>query len=143
MKYKGLAFCFLIFLLSCSQKYDHIPEEQFVGVWELKGRKMFDGIQITIVEDNNKLKGKISKLNENKYVKLFAELDDVWVSEITRSSKYQFRLTEKKIGRELFSLYGLSSSAEFRVQFIDRNTIGLSSGGADPTESTVIYKRIE
>lgn len=143
MKYIGLAFCLLIFSFSCSEKYDHVPEDQFVGVWELKGRKMFDGIQITIIKDNNKLKGKISKLNENKYVKLFSELDDVWVSEITRSSKYQFRLTEKKIGRELFSLYGLSSSTEFSVEFIDKNTIGLSSGSADPTESTVIYKRIE
>ncbi|UII34346.1 hypothetical protein LVD17_11055 [Fulvivirga ulvae] len=143
MKYIALAFCLLIFSFSCSEKYDHVPEDQFVGVWELKGRKMFDGIRITIIKDNNRLKGKISKLNENKYVKLFSELDDVWVSEITRSSKYQFRLTEKKIGRELFSLYGLSSSVEFRVQFIDKNTIGLSSGSVDPTESTVIYKRIE
>ena len=143
MKYIGLVFCLLIFSFSCSEKYDHVPEDQFVGVWELKGRKMFDGIQITIIKDNNKLKGKISKLNENKYVKLFSELGDVWVSEIIRSSKYQFRLTEKKIGRELFSLYSLSSSTEFRVEFIDKNTIGLSSGSADPTESTVIYKRIE
>ncbi|MBL6449809.1 hypothetical protein JMN32_26090 [Fulvivirga sp. 29W222] len=143
MKYIGLAFCFLIVFLGCSEKYDHVSEDQFVGIWELEGRKVFDGIQVEITKENNKFKGKITKLNNNKYVNLFAEVSDVWVSEIDRSSRYQFRLTEKKIGRELFSLYGLSSSTEFSVEFIDKNTIGLSGGGADPTESTVVYKRIK
>ena len=143
MKYIALVFSFLITLSGCSEKYDRVPDDQFIGVWELKGRKMFDGIQVTIIKENNKLTGKLTKLNNNKYVNLFAEANDTWVSEINRSSKYQFRLTEKKIGRELFSLYGLSSSTEFKAEFIDKNTIGLSSGSADPAESTVIYKRIE
>lgn len=143
MKYLIPIFFSLIVLTGCSEKYDRVPEDQFIGTWELKGRKMFDGIQVVITKENNKLTGKISKLNDNKYVQLFAEVDDTWVSDISRSSNYQFRLTEKKIGRELFSLYGLSSSSEYKVEFIDKNTIGLSSGSSDPTESTVVYKRVE
>ncbi|MEX2336221.1 MAG: hypothetical protein WD555_03005 [Fulvivirga sp.] len=130
-------------LINCSGKYERVSMDRFIGTWELHGRKMFKGIQINIAREKGKLVGKIQNLNENKYVQMLAVVGDTWVSGISRSSNYQFRLTEKKIGAELFSLYGLDTSNELRAEFIDDNTIGLATGSADPTESSVIYKRID
>jgi len=113
----GLLFC------SCSNKFDKVSEEKFIGQWEVKGRKMFEGIQIKIEREDDKLVGRVLKLNDNKLVRMFADSSDVWVSEINRSSNFQFQLTEKKIAKDLFSLYGISSSKEFKVEFIDENTV--------------------
>lgn len=137
--------CLAIFLMSaCSGNFDKVPEDQFVGIWELQGRGMFKDMQVEIARDEKgALKGKLMKLNDNKYIQMFAETGDLWISEIKRSSKYQFRITEKKIARELFGLYGLSSSVEFKAEFIDKNTIGLSTGSADPARSAVVYKRVK
>ena len=74
---------------------------------------------------------------------MFATPNDVWVSEITRSSNYQFRLTERKIARELFGMYGLSTSNNFKAEFIDNDTIGLSGEGKDPKNATIKYVRIK
>ncbi|TRX59038.1 hypothetical protein FNH22_10945 [Fulvivirga sp. M361] len=128
-------------LIGCSDKYSRVDDEKFVGTWRLEGRSMFDGITIEIARnDNGELIGRIQKLNDNKYIQMFANIGDTWVSDISRNSNFQFRMTEKKIARELFGLYGLSSSTEFKVEFINENTIGLSTGG-DPTESSVRYVR--
>lgn len=55
--------------------------------WELKGRSMFDGIIIKISSDNEgKLTGVIQALNNNKYVKMFAQKGDLWISNIDRVS---------------------------------------------------------
>jgi hypothetical protein len=51
-------------------------------------------------------------------------------------------LTERKLAGELFSIYGLSSSQEFKVEFLDNNTIGLGSEGSDPQHATIMYKRV-
>jgi hypothetical protein len=143
MKVKLFLFLLIsIFVFGCSGNFKETPDDKFVGTWEMKGRDMFDGIQIIIAKKDNKLVGRISKLNANKYVKLFADSNDVWVSEIKRTSNFEFKLTEKKIGRDLFSMYGLSTSQEYRVQFIDDNTIGLASDNTDPLLSTTIYKRL-
>jgi hypothetical protein len=120
-----------------------IPDDKFVGLWELRGRAMFDGIQIRIEKKNNKLTGRIVKLNDHELIKLFADSSDVWVSDVSRSSNFQFKLTERKIARDLFSMYGLSTSQEFRTEFIDDNTIGLGADNADPQQSTIVYKRVE
>jgi len=105
---------------------------------------MFNGIQIKIekTEDNN-FKGRVVKLNNNKYVKMLVELDDLWVTEIKRSSNFQFILTEKIIGSDIFSLYGLKTTKKFNVQFINNEKIGLDVGSKDPYKSKMIYKRIE
>lgn len=126
----------------CNDKMTEVPLDKFVGLWELKGRSMFDGIQIRIESQNEKLTGKIVRLNDNKLVKMFADTSDVWVSDISRSSNFQFRVTERKIARDLFSVYGLSTSQEYRTEFIDDNTIGLGTDSSDPQKATIIYKRV-
>ena len=132
---------FALLTLGCSDKFERVDDEQFLGTWTLQGRSMFDGLTIEISRsDDGKLVGHLKQLNDNKYVKMFANSGDTWISDISRSSNFQFRLTEKKIARELFGLYGLSSSTEFKVEFIDENTIGLSSS-SDPLKSSVKYVR--
>ncbi|MCK4664654.1 MAG: hypothetical protein KAT68_17425 [Bacteroidales bacterium] len=127
-----------------TDKFEKIPEDRFIGIWELRGRPMFEGIKILIEKnDNDELIGKIVELNNNKYVRLFADSADIWISNIKRVSNYQFRLTEKKIAKELFSLYGLNTSTEFKIEFIDNNTFGLATGNSDPSKSDIFYKRLE
>ncbi len=135
----------VVLTLSCdSSQLKETPIDGFVGEWVLQGRTIFNGIEVSIQKDvNGKLTGKVIKLNDNKYVKMFVESGDSWVSEIRRSSNFEFKLTEKKIGSTLFGLYGQSTSKEFEVQFIDNNTIGLGTGNSDPSESTIIYKRVD
>jgi hypothetical protein len=144
MKIKSLiGITLAFFLAACGDKMNEVPMDKFIGLWELKGRGVFEGIQIRIDKQGEKLNGKIVKLNDNKLVKIFADNGDTWVSEIARSSNYQFKLTEKKLAKDLFSLYGLSTSQEFKVEFIDDNTIGLAADGSDPQHATIIYKRAE
>jgi len=120
-----------------------VPINKFVGLWEIKGRSMFEGIHVRIEQQDQKLIGKIESLNHNKLIKMFAEVGDIWVADISRSSNFQFKLTERKIANDLFSLYGQSTSQDFKVEFIDDNTIGLGFGGADPQHSKILYKRIK
>lgn len=143
---KQLIFLSIITLLfvSCdSGKLNEIPIDNFVGVWKLQGRSMFNGIEISIEENTSgDLVGKVIKINDNKYVNMFVEPNDTWVSSIRRSSNYEFKLTEKKVGSALFSLYGLDTSKEYKVEFIDENTLGLGTGESKPAESSVRYIRI-
>jgi hypothetical protein len=143
MKFLSIFILFLTFFISSCDKTNPIPDDKFVGTWELSGRGMFDGMQIQIEKKDNKFIGKIIKLNDNKFVKLLSDSGDSWISEIKRTSNYEFKLTEKKVGSELFSSYGLSSSQEYKVQFIDDNTIGLATENSDPKASTITYKRIK
>ena len=137
-----MLFLATLFLLSCSEKLKTVPDDKFIGAWEIKGASIMDGTQIQIQKENNKLIGRIVKLNDNKYVKLFADSNEVWISEISRNSNYEFKLTESKLGKDLFALYGQKTSQDFKVQFIDENTIGLATENSDPTTSTRIYKRV-
>jgi len=132
-------------ILSCDRtKLKKTPIDNFVGVWVLDGRPMFDGVKIRIEKnETNEFVGKVLSINENKYVKMFVDSADVWVTEIKQSSNFEFNLTEKKIGSALFALYDQSTKTEFKVQFIDNDTFGLETGSSDPTKSTIIYKRIE
>ena len=144
MKIKVLiVFAIGLLVIGCGDKLKEVPMDKFVGVWEIKGREMFEGIQIKIENHDGKFTGKIFKLNDNRLVKMFAENGNTWVSEITRSSNYQFRLTEKKLAKDLFSMYGLPTSQEFKIEFIDDNTIGLGTDNSDPQNATIIYKRVE
>lgn len=135
---------FTLVLSSCEgDKFQKVNIDKFEGTWELKGRTMFDGITIQIKRNKQgELKGEIVSLNQNKYVQMFAEPGESWVSGIKRISNYEFKLTEKKIGGALFSVYGMDTSKDFKVQFIDVNTIGLSAGSSDPKTSTVKYIRV-
>ena len=131
-----------LFLISCSEKLKKESEDKFIGIWEMKGTSIMDGTEIQIQKENNKLVGRIVKINDNKYVKFFAELNEVWVSDISRNSNYEFKLTESKLGKDLFALYGQRINQEFKAQFIDDNTIGLATESSDPSMSTRIYKRV-
>lgn len=135
---------FFLLLSSCaSDKLKEMPIENFVGVWEIQGRTMFDGIEVSIEKNSSgNLVGKVVKLNDNKYVQMFLEENAVWVTGIKRSSNYQFKLTERKIAHELFSLYGQKTSVEYEAQFINENLIGLGTGNSDPIKASVTYKRI-
>lgn len=138
-----IIFLLLTISVSCSE-YKNIPDDQFIGLWELEGRSMFEGIRVKIEKtSDNKFIGKVIELNDDKFVKMFVEINDVWVSDIKRSSNFQFKLTEKRIGRQLFSLYELGTSDIYKVEFIDNNTFVLAKGSSDPLKSDVIYKRIE
>lgn len=133
----------LLFFTGCSSKFKRVSEEQFIGIWKLEGRPMFDSLEIDISRNEKGiLVGRINKLNNKKYIKMFASIGDIWIGEISRSSNYQFKITEKRIAYELFSLYGLSTKHEFKAVFIDKNTIGISDDG-NPSESSIRYKRIE
>ena len=128
---------------SCNGKFDKISDDKFIGLWEIKGADVTEGIQIKIQRENGKLIGRVYKLNDNKYVKLFVDSNEVFVAGIERKSNYQFKLTENKVGKTLFSLYGQKTSQEFEVQFIDDNTIGLAFESSNPVQSTRIYKKVK
>ena len=132
-------------IFSCDKsKFNKTPIDNFVGVWELQGRPMFEGIKIKIEKnETNEFVGKVFSINDDKYVKMFVDSADLWVTSIKQSSNFEFSLTEKKIGSELFALYGQDTKTEFKVQFIDKNIFGLETGSSDPTKSKIIYKRIE
>ncbi len=139
-----LMLVFALLLFGCTERTALKPMKQFIGRWELSGRKMLEGIQVDIKWDKEEkaLVGRIVKLNDNKYVQLFASLNDKLVSGIRRTSNFQFILTENKIAKELFGTYELSGSQEFNVEFIDSKTIGLAKGNANPGKSTVVYRKI-
>jgi hypothetical protein len=141
---QGLIILTVVIISSCdSSKLNETPIDNFVGEWVLQGRSIFEGIVVSIEKNaDGNLSGKIISLNDNKYVKMFVENGDSWVSNISRSSNFEFKLTEKKIGSSLFALYGQSTSKGFKVQFIDENTIGLGEGSTDPLKSNIIYKRV-
>ena len=144
-KITGLGIILLLgLLISSCDKLNETPIENFKGIWKLEGRSMFNGIEIKIEENSGgKLIGKVISLNDNKYVKMFVEINDTWVTGIRRTSNYEFRLTEKKIGSDLFSIYGLETTNEYKVEFIDENTIGLGTGDSKPTESSIKYSRLK
>lgn len=104
---------------------------------------MFNGIQINIEKEDKEFIGRIFKLNDNKLVQLFANSNDIWVSGIERKSNFEFALTEKKMAKDLFSLYGLSTSQEFKVEFFNKNAFGLAIENSKPLNSKIIYRRIQ
>lgn len=142
---KVISIIFISFLFfSCDSNLLHkTPIDDFKGTWKLQGRTMFDGIKIKITEDKNgNFVGKVVELNDNKYVDLFVNVGDTWVTDIGRSSNFEFVLTEKKIASQLFSLYGLDTTQDYEVKFIDNNTFGLGTGSADPGQSSIRYIRV-
>jgi len=142
---KAIAIIFISFLFfGCNSNLLHkTPIDNFEGTWKLQGRTMFDGIKIKITEDKNgNFVGKVVELNDNKYVDLFVSVGDTWVTGIGRSSNFEFVLTEKKIASQLFSLYGLDTTQDYKAEFIDNNTFGLGTGSAAPSQSPIRYSRI-
>lgn len=143
-KLLALGLILMLFgLFACTARTSMKPDHKFIGRWELSGRKMLDGIQVDIQREEGELVGRIVRLNDNKYVRMFVDSNSVLVSGISRTSNFQFKLTENKVAKELFSTYDLPGSQEFNVEFINDQTIGLSKGNANPLKSTVVYKRVQ
>ncbi len=143
MKLTTYIFILIISLsITCNSKYKYVDEQKFIGEWELKGRGSFIGMQIKIINEDGNLKGKIIKLSDSKYVKMFAEEGDVWIKQIKRNSNFAFTIIESKIADELFAMYGNSTSNEFQAEFINDNKIGLAKGNSDPQKSSIFYERI-
>jgi hypothetical protein len=132
-----------MFFFACNREARYVQEDKFIGKWELQGRGMFEGLRVEIKKEDGKLKGKLIGLNTNKYIRMFSDSNDTWVSSIKRISDFEFRITERKPGADFMSLYGVSTSQEYKAVFIDDNTIGLATDPADPFKSSIVYKRIE
>lgn len=117
-----------VLLFSCeSGKYKEVPLSQFEGKWKLCGREIYQDMTITIKRNSeNKLIGTIDTLNENKFVQFFMTKGDKLISSIERRSNFEFIVTEKKIGSELFGMYDLSTTEKYNVRFHSPDTIRLS-----------------
>ena len=132
--------CSFVFFSSC--KYKYVDDDLFVGKWELIGKSKFEGLQVEIKREKGRLKGYISQVPDNEALQVFLEENDVWLSGFERSSNYTFRITQRKVGADLFGLYGLETSAVYRVQFFNDNKFGISKS-ADPLKSKVYYQRVK
>jgi len=144
---KIIACVFGIFLLiSCdASKLSPTPDSKFIGVWELHGRDMLEGIHVSIVRNQSgDLEGRVVKLNDNKYVRLFLDSNSVFIPKISRNSNFEFALSENKVGREIFGTYGLETQAQFSVQFLNNNIIVLSDKANDSSikKSKIQYVRV-
>lgn len=142
-----LKFCALLVTLtfvSCdSNQFSKIPLNQFEGVWELKGRDMFEDMQIEIkLDEAGKVHSKIIKLNDNKFVRLFLSEGDEWVKSIRRTSNFEFVITEQKIAAPLFSQYGNSTSKDWNAVFKNKNCVGISESKS-PDRSKIEYCRVK
>jgi hypothetical protein len=139
MRYILFTLLAATFLISCDGgKMSETPDSQFVGTWKLEGRSMFEGIEVAIVKnDDDTFSGTVSKLNDNKYVQMFMEEGDKFVSGIRRNSNFEFVLSEKKIAAPLFSAYGQGTTVSFDVTFDGKNQILLGEKG-----TSGIYVRV-
>lgn len=105
---------------------------------------MFEGMQVAISKkENGSFEGRILRLNENKMIQLFADSNQIIVSDIKRNTNSQFTFTEKKIAGDLFSNYGLETKTDYKAVFITNDLIGLSSGTLDPKVSKIVYRRVK
>lgn len=130
-------------IISCSQNKKFVPEEKFIGVWQLEGREMYDGIRIAVQSENGKIKGRIRLLNRNKVVNMFCDSNSVWISNIKRVSNFEFKVSEKRPAAELMSIYGIGATQEYKAVFIHDDTIGLSIDPSDPFKSIIRYVRVK
>lgn len=127
-------------ILGCdTTKMNETDIAQFEGSWKLEGRGIYEGIEMELKNTGkDDFVGTITKLNDNKYVKMFMEVGDKFVTSISRNSNYEFTLTEKKIASELFSMYGQSTTQNYIAVFENKDTINL-----DPSGTECHYVRIK
>jgi hypothetical protein len=133
----------ILFLFSCTD-YRRVEEDEFLGTWQLKGRKMFEGLQVRIIKDNEDLKGYITAVPANKYARLFLDSGSVWVVDIERTSNFVFKIKEQKIANELFAIYGLETTSPFYATFSeekDRINLFRDTQGS-VQNSDVYYERL-
>lgn len=133
MKYLIIALSLLTIVLSCdTTNMSKTPDSQFIGKWRLSERGMFEGIEIEISKDKNgNFVGLVTKLNDEKYVTMFMQLGDRFLSGIKRNSNFEFVISEKKIAAPLFSAYGLNTTTEFKATFDGKDKILLGNKGSE------------
>ena len=137
-----LAICIMT-LAGCT-KWNYVEDNLFEGEWELKGRGFLESMKVKIERSEGALVGTVTQKPEgNKYAELFMSVGDKWVKSISRSSNYSFKLKESRVAAPLFSSYGVSTSEEFRVQFISPDKFGLTTGSSDPKKSAIYYERVK
>lgn len=138
-----ILFITLSFFSCDNGHFSKTPKSQFAGVWELKGRSLFEGIQVEInVDESGKVSSEVVKLNDNKYVKLFLSEGDEWVKSIVRNSNFEFVISELKLATPLFSLYGNSTTKEWNAVFKNKDCIGISEN-KNPERSSIEYCRVK
>lgn len=125
-----LLISLVLAVIGCEVK--KVNKDQFIGNWKVEGRSILNGVQFAIKKNKKgQLKGHITKLNDNKYIELFMEPEDLFISGIERRSSYEFDLKEKRVAGALFSTYGQSSSSDLRATFKSKDTILLGKNGSD------------
>lgn len=129
--------------LSCDSNHlSKISINQFNGVWELKGRNLFNEMQVEIrVDESGKVSSKVIKINDNKYVQIFLSEGDEWIRDIKRNSNFEFVVTELKLAAPLFSLYGNSKTKKWNAVFKNKDCFGISEN-KNPEKSSIEYCRI-
>jgi hypothetical protein len=142
-RYLYLLFLAVIFLSCSSDHFSKTPINQFEGLWELKGREIFNEMQVDIkIDKDGKISSKIVKLNKNKYVQLFLSEGDDWIKAIKRSSNFEFVITEKKLAAPLFSQYGNSTVKKWNVAFKGKDCFGISETKS-PEKSSMEFCRVK
>lgn len=133
MKFLIVVLSLLTLTISCeSSILLETPESHFIGKWRLSERGMLEGLEIEIKKDKTgNLIGEITKLNEDKYVTIFMEEGDKFMTKIKRKSNFEFVISEKKIAAPLFSTYGQSTTKEFKVTFDGNDKILLGNNGSE------------
>lgn len=140
-----LFYCILslLFLSACSAEYQKKELTDFNGTWKVVGNSTLQDIQFSIQIDGKKVKSEIVNLNENKWVNQFSEVGDKWISSVERESNFQFKISEKRIGSGIFSLYDLPSSNTYFAQFAHQDTLCLSTSKNKVLKSQYRYIRIK
>ena len=130
MKYLVLIISIIVFSGCNNSKLTETPDSQFYGVWKLVDRGMLENIEIDLSKDKNgNFTGVVTKINDDKYVKMFMEVGDKLITGIKRKSNFEFVISEKKIAAPLFSTYGQSTLTEFIVTFENKNKILIGDNG--------------
>ncbi len=110
----GLMSFILVFSFSCTYKF--VDDNNFIGTWVLEGRNIYSGMSIKIEKAEDEFIGRIIQPPNNKYQDFFLK-DEIWVTQITRSANYYFKLTESKIAKDIFSTYELPTTNEYYAFF--------------------------
>ncbi|MGM0479978.1 MAG: hypothetical protein ACQERC_12225 [Bacteroidota bacterium] len=130
---KNIAFTILVLtvLSSCSSSsFSKVPKETFFGKWKLQTKNILNELEIEIKKnDKNKMIGVVSKLNTDKYVSMFMEVGDIFISQIKRNSNFEFTIRQKKIAAPLFSLYEESTSVAHNATFNNKGEVLLGNKG--------------
>lgn len=142
---KVFSFLIYLFLTGCdTSKFTETPDSKFIGKWKYESDNIYNNIILNIQKDkNNKFIGRVIQINKNKLVELFVDSNAILINDIKRNSNFEFSIQENRIAKELFSLYNLKSTNDYRAQFINDNLIGLGEGESDPLKSKIKLRRIK